>query len=90
MRLIDTHCHLTHPRLRNDIPGVIDRARPAGVASMILAAGNIDEAKASAAAAAEYEGLYCLAGVHPHDAKDAGEGYCATWKHWPRIPRTSA
>lgn len=47
MNLIDTHCHLTHPRLREDLPGVLSRAREAGVTACICAAGDLDESAAA-------------------------------------------
>jgi TatD DNase family protein len=75
MELIDTHCHLTHGRLRGQLEAVLDRARQAGVRRAICAAGDLAESRAAAAAARSHEGVFCLAGVHPHDAKDAPEGY---------------
>ncbi|MFB3892331.1 MAG: TatD family hydrolase [Phycisphaerae bacterium] len=73
MRLIDTHCHLTHGRLAGDIAGVLDRARQAGVAACVCAAGELDEAAKAQALAARTDAMpiYFTAGVHPHDAKNA-------------------
>jgi len=73
--LIDTHCHLAHGRLRQDVAGAIERARAAGVTRMICAAGTVAESKAALSLAREYDNVWCTAGLHPHDAKDAGEHY---------------
>ena len=35
--IVDTHCHLNHEQLRDDIPSVISRAWAAGVEKMIVA-----------------------------------------------------
>jgi TatD DNase family protein len=69
--LIDTHCHLAHGRLRQDIDGALARAGRAGVTRIIAAASDLNETKAALAIAREHEGVYRLAGIHPHDARDA-------------------
>jgi TatD DNase family protein len=73
--LIDTHCHLAHGRLRQDLAGVLDRALAAGVGRMICAAGTVLESKVALTLARQHEGLWCMAGLHPHEAKDADEHY---------------
>jgi len=75
MRLIDTHCHLAHGRLRQNLDDVLDHARAAGVVACVCAAGNLHEARTALGLARAHGGLYFTAGVHPHDAKDAGEDY---------------
>jgi len=70
----DTHCHLAHGRLHADVQDVIARARAAGVARLICATGTVAESKAALGLARRHENVWCLAGVHPHEAKDAGEG----------------
>ena len=78
---IDTHCHLAHGRLHADVDGVIARARAAGVTRLICATGTVAESKAAAGLARRHENVWCLAGVHPHEAKDAGEGDLETIEH---------
>jgi TatD DNase family protein len=75
MKLIDTHCHLTSGRLRSQLDDVFDRAAEAGVEAVICAVGNVAESRDAARLAASREGVYCLAGVHPHDAKDVDADY---------------
>jgi len=75
MQLIDTHCHLVHGRLRQRVPAVLDRAAEAGVVALICAAGNVADSKAALGLTRTYGQVYCLAGVHPHDAKEAAPGY---------------
>jgi len=78
VKLIDTHCHLTHGRLARQLPDVLARSKQAGVEAMICAAGNVQESKASLNLARAHAGVYCTAGVHPHDAKDVGDQYLKT------------
>ena len=33
--LVDSHCHLNYPGIREDQAGVIDRARAAGIGAML-------------------------------------------------------
>jgi len=75
LRLIDSHCHLSHGRLRNQLDAVLTRAREAGLVGLVCAAGDLQESEASAEIAALNEDVYCMAGVHPHDAKDVPGDY---------------
>ncbi len=71
MKLIDTHCHLCHGRLRNQLAEVLTRAEQADVTTMICAAADVAESQAAASLARRNEKIYSLAGIHPHDAKNA-------------------
>jgi len=75
MKLVDTHCHLTHGRLRTQLEAVLSRAHDAGVAAMVCAASDVPDSAAAAALARQHAGVFFTAGVHPHDAKDAEAGY---------------
>jgi len=75
MRLIDTHCHLCHGRLRAQAQAVLDRARGAGVVAVICASADLGEAAEAADLARRTSDVFCTAGVHPHDAKDVAEDY---------------
>jgi len=66
--MIDTHCHLTDKRLASNIDAVLDRARKAGVRAFLCAASSATDSEAAAALAASKHGVYCTAGIHPHDA----------------------
>jgi len=54
---------------------VLDRARAAGVAAVVCAGADLHESKLALTLARQFEQVYFTAGVHPHDAKDAEEGY---------------
>lgn len=68
--LIDTHCHLCHGRLRQQLPAVLDRASKAGVTTIVCAASEVAESRQAAKLAATHDHVYSLAGVHPHAAKE--------------------
>jgi TatD DNase family protein len=61
--LIDTHAHLG-----DDAREVLERARAAGVTTVIAVATTLDGARAALALADEHEGVYASLGIHPHEA----------------------
>lgn len=81
--LVDTHCHLTHERFRDDLPRVLVRAADAGVGGVVCIASNLDDAEAVRRLVEERttgdgmgEGgvrLWRTVGVHPHEAGAAPE-----------------
>jgi TatD DNase family protein len=74
--LIDTHAHLSHGKLRQQADEVVARAKEAGVGAILCATGNLTEAKAALGLSRNLEGVFCTAGVHPHEAKDVADEYC--------------
>jgi TatD DNase family protein len=66
--MIDTHCHLTDPRLFQQIEAVIGRARSAGVSHLITIGTDIEDDQEAIAVCAGRDGVRCAIGVHP--------GYC--------------
>jgi len=73
MRLIDSHCHLDFPDFAPELDAVIERARAAGVDTMVSISTRLSSFPNVRAIAERYEGIYCSVGVHPHDAKDEAE-----------------
>jgi len=73
--LIDTHCHLFYDDLKNDLPGVLDRAHDLGVNRFICVATNMEDARECLLMGESHKNIFASAGVHPHDAKDAPEDF---------------
>lgn len=71
MELIDTHCHLTFSPLAEDVPGVIERSRAAGVTGWITVGTQVQDSRRAIELTGLYENLYATVGIHPHEAKDA-------------------
>lgn len=70
--LVDSHCHLDFPGLRDDLDGVLRRARAAGVGEMLAICTRLDRFAALRELVAGHDALWCSVGVHPHEAGDAG------------------
>lgn len=66
--LVDTHCHLTYDDFTGDLPGVIQRARAAGVTRCITVGTTPTDARAGLALCEKYPQLFVAAGIHPHEA----------------------
>jgi TatD DNase family protein len=67
----DSHCHLTDAAFREDREAVLFRAAEAGVTRMVTIASDVEDARAAVALASTREGVWCTAGVHPHEAGKA-------------------
>jgi TatD DNase family protein len=66
--LVDTHAHLDDERFNDDRPAAIERARAAGVATVVTVATTAASTAASLALATEYPSLFATAGIHPNNA----------------------
>lgn len=71
--LVDIGVNLTHRSFANDRPAVLERARAAGVRTLILTGTSVAHSREALALAQQHPGaLYATAGIHPHDAKNGG------------------
>jgi TatD DNase family protein len=69
--LIDTHAHLDDEQFAADRLAVLERARGAGVGSVVAVATTAASTAASLALATEHACLYATAGIHPNNAARA-------------------
>ncbi len=72
--LIDSHCHLTDERFRDDVDAVLTRAAKAGVGIMLTVGSDLADSREAAALADRHPAIFASAGIHPHVAAEAGEG----------------
>jgi TatD DNase family protein len=87
MPLVDTHAHLHFPEFADDLDAVLERARQAGVATMVTIGTDRETNAAAVALAERTEGVYASVGIHPHDAGEATEDDFAGLE---RLARASA
>ena len=64
--MIDSHCHLTDPRLYGQLDAVLSRAGAAGVPRMITIGTSPEDSAAAVALCRGRENLRCTIGVHPN------------------------
>jgi TatD DNase family protein len=82
--LVDTHAHLDDPRLRRDLPGVLDRARAAGVVQVLAIGTTAGDSASVVAIAQAHRGVFAAVGIHPNEAVGAGND------DWARIEALAA
>lgn len=67
--LVDIGANLTHESFSEDLEPTLDRARAAGVDTLIVTGTDVEHARQALALSHRYPGLHATAGVHPHDAR---------------------
>lgn len=85
--LIDTHCHLDFPEFQAEIEAVVERARAAGVERMVTICTRLDRLPATIGLIERFDALWGAVGVHPHEAKTAGDLTVETLVDLTRHPR---
>src|SRR6266849_10141745 len=72
MELIDSHAHIDFPQFAEDRDAMLERARAAGVTTLLAIGTGPGPEKLDAALpfAEQYDWIYTTVGIHPHEAKD--------------------
>jgi len=70
--ITDSHAHLYWKSFDDDRPAVLARARAAGVGRMIVVGTEVASSRAAFELCAGEAELFPTAGIHPHDAREAG------------------
>jgi TatD DNase family protein len=66
--LIDSHCHLNYPGLREDVAGVLARARAAGIGGFLGISTKQSEWDEVIGLADAETDIWATVGIHPHEA----------------------
>ncbi|MDP6619033.1 MAG: TatD family hydrolase, partial [Nitrospinota bacterium] len=69
---VDSHCHLEDSQFNDDRPGVLERARQAGVHFMVTLGSDILSSRKAVDLAESLDSVFAGIGIHPHEAKKAG------------------
>ena len=69
-RMIDSHCHLTDPRLHSQLDAVLERAATVGVVGMVSIGTTPADARDCIALCRRHPNLRCAAGLHPNYVTD--------------------
>lgn len=77
--LVDTHAHLQDHRLQEDLEGVIQRARAAGLVQIIAIGTTAADSSAVLEIASNHRGIFAAVGVQPNHVAEAEPG------DWSRI-----
>ncbi|MEW5422506.1 TatD family hydrolase [Amorphus sp. 3PC139-8] len=66
--LVDSHCHLDFPDFAEERDAIVERAREAGVATMVTICTRVHAFDQVLAVANAYPDVFCSVGTHPHNA----------------------
>lgn len=74
MELIDSHAHIDFPQFAEDRDSMLERARAAGVSTLLAIGTGPGPEKLDAALpfAEQHDWIYATVGIHPHQAKEVG------------------
>jgi TatD DNase family protein len=72
MELIDSHAHIDFPQFAEDRAAMLERARAAGVTTLLAVGSGPGPEKLDAAIpfAEQHDWIYATVGTHPHEAKE--------------------
>jgi TatD DNase family protein len=93
MEIIDSHAHLEMTQFDEDRAAMLERARAAGVTTLLaIGSGSAPTARLDAAIpfAEQHDWIYATVGIHPHDANVATEEHFARLDELARHPRVIA
>jgi TatD DNase family protein len=92
MQIIDSHAHLEFPQFDADREAVLERARAAGVETLLAIGSGTgpDRLNVAIPFAEQHDWIYATVGVHPHEAKLAIEEHFARLDELARHPRVIA
>jgi TatD DNase family protein len=88
VQVVDSHCHLNADRFDDDVDGVVEAARAAGVERILVPGWNVRSSERALALADRLPFLDAAVGVHPHDAArvdSAGWRQVITWAADKRV-----
>jgi TatD DNase family protein len=71
--LIDTHAHLDMPEYDSDRNEVIKRAQEGGIEYIVTVGIDEESCRSAIVLAEQFDFVYAIVGIHPHNAKDIDE-----------------
>ena len=86
----DTHAHLTFPELADDLPGVLDRARAAGVTRVVCLGTDLESSRRAIKLAERFPEVFAAVGWHPSHVAEAPEDPRPALRELARHPRVVA
>lgn len=92
MKLVDSHCHLDDSQFDNDREQAIERARAAGIETLMAIGTGTGppDLEAAIRLADRYPFVYATVGVHPHDASKATDDTFERLRDLSRQPKVTA
>jgi len=92
MKLIDSHAHIDFPQFAEDRDAMLERARAAGVSTLLAIGTGPGPEKLDAALpfAEQYDWIYTTVGIHPHEAKEVTQQHLDELARLAKHPKVIA
>ncbi len=90
MALVDTHAHLANHRFDGEIPGLLHRAREAGVVQVVTIGSDEGDSAKNVDLAAQHEPVFAAVGVHPTSVHETAENWIETIRRLAANPKVVA
>jgi TatD DNase family protein len=92
MQLVDSHAHIDCPQFDEDREAMLERARAAGVTTLLAIGTGPGPEKLDAAIpfAEQRDWIYATVGIHPHEAKEAAPEHYEQLERLAQHPRVIA
>jgi len=92
MELIDSHAHIDFPQFAEDREAMFDRARAAGVTTLLAIGTGPGPEKLDAALpyAEQHDWIYATVGIHPHEAKEVTQQHLDELTRLAKHPKVIA
>src|SRR5579871_2200780 len=92
MELVDSHAHIDFPQFAEDRDAMLDRARAAGVTTLVAIGTGPGPEKLDAALpfAEQYDWIYTTVGIHPHEAKEVTQDHLDELAQLAKHPKVIA
>ena len=88
--LIDSHAHLDDLRYDTDRDNVLQRAQTTGIEAIVTIGCDLATSQAAVALAHAHPNIFATIGVHPHEAKEIGEGWYESFRSLAQHPKVVA
>ncbi|HEX4053569.1 MAG TPA: TatD family hydrolase [Tepidisphaeraceae bacterium] len=88
--MFDTHCHLTDPRLFEQLQAVLDRAAAAGVNKIVTIGTHPADWEAALAVTQGRPHIRCAVGAHPNYCHEIELGDLQRLRHYFNVPAVVA
>jgi TatD DNase family protein len=92
LELVDSHAHLEFPQFDADRDAMLERARAAGIRTLLAIGSGTgpDRLNAAIPFAEQHDWIYATVGIHPHEAQLATEEHFANLDELARHPKVIA
>ena len=92
VELIDSHAHIDGPQFAQDREAMLERARAAGITTLLAIGNGPGPEKLDAALlfAEQHEWIYTTVGIHPHEAKEVTPAHFEELARLARHPKVIA